>query len=62
MEHVLLAFLSCFLFRLCISAILADIQLILNELFLSVAYLLNDRWLMMNDYEILKMFSKHVKK
>ena len=30
-----------------------------NELFLSVAYLLNVRWLMMNNYEILIMLSKY---
>ena len=59
MEHVPLALLSYFGFKRCLGVILADIQLILNELFFLVAYHLIVRWLMMNDYEMLRMFSKY---
>ena len=60
MAHVPLAFLSCFDLDFVLVLIWPIIQLILNELFLSVASLLNVRWLMMNDYEMLRMFSKYV--
>ena len=49
-----------FWFRLFIGATLAIIQLRLNELFISNAYPFNVRWLMMNDYEMLRMFRKYV--
>ena len=61
MEHFPLALLSFFGSDFVLVPFFSIIQLILNELFVSVSYLFNFRWLMMNDYEMLRIFSKYVK-